>query len=98
MEETFIFATLAKFILVEDGVLDSSVGSLGLVNTPASDVVRIFEANGLYSPVVVTLVGVGVADEAMSKEDNEETEEVDETSGGDRESDEEVEDGSNGIR
>jgi hypothetical protein len=55
------------------------------------DVVRIFEANGLYSPGVVGLVGVDVADETTS---NEEDDGVGET-----ESDEEVEDdGGIGIR
>ena len=80
--------------MVEDE-LDSSVaapGSLVLVNTSTMDVVRIFEANGLYSPVVVTLVGVDVADETTSNED-------DADDGGETESEEEVEeDGGIGIR
>jgi hypothetical protein len=57
--------------------LDSSIdviGSLVFVNTSTIDVVRILEANGLYSPVCVRLVGVGVEDETTSKEDDGETE------------------------
>jgi hypothetical protein len=61
------------------------------------DVVRIFDANGLYPLAVVTFVGVGVADETTSNEDD--------ASGGETESDDEleeifviVEDGGNGIR
>jgi hypothetical protein len=65
--------------------------SLFLVNT-SIDVVRILDANGLYAPVVVTLVRVGVADETTSKED-------DDGAGGEAESEDEVEDdGGTGIR
>jgi hypothetical protein len=59
------------------------IDSLFLVNT-SIDVVRILEANGLYSPAVVFLVGVGVAEETTSKED-------DDDAGGETESDDEVE-------
>lgn len=65
-----------------------------MVNTSTMDVVRIFEANGLYSPVFVTLVGVGVADETTSREEDD-VEDV--AAGGDEvESDEEL-DGGGGI-
>ena len=44
---TFIFATWAKFFF------DSSVD---FVKTPANEVVRIFDANGLYSLFTVSLL------------------------------------------
>jgi hypothetical protein len=80
--------------------------SLFLVNTSTIDVVRIFEANGLYSPVFVTLDGVGVADETTSREEDDAD---DDTGGvGETELEDEVEeifgivedskDGGNGIR
>ena len=77
---------MAKFIFVVDDEFDSSVDSFGgFVKTSASDVVRIFEANGLYSPVV---------DAATSRE-------VEEEGGGGGEieaDDDDVDDGTNGIR
>ncbi len=61
---TFIFATLAKFIFVVDSSLiipDWFDDSLVLVRTSTIDVVKIFEANGLYSPVIVVVVEDGAA-------------------------------------
>ena len=100
---TFIFATLAKFIFVPEDEFDSSVGpvdSFVLVNTSTIDVVRTFVANGLYSPGLVTLVGVGVADETTSREeedDDDDDESVD-SGGGEIEFEEELDDGGIGIR
>jgi hypothetical protein len=92
---TFIFATLAKFILVVE--LESSMdvnGSLVFVNTSTIDVVRIFEANGLYSPVFVAFVGVLVVDDDTTSNEDDTGDEI--------ESDEEtfgiVEDNGAGIR
>ena len=93
MVGTFILATLAKFIFVVELELDSSIcviGSFVFVNTSTIDVVRMFEANGLYSPVVVTFVGVGVADETTSREDD--------GSGSETEADADVGSGPIGIR
>ena len=51
---TFIFATLAKFIFVVDDssgwLPDAVTESFVLVRTSTMDVVRMFDANGLYSP------------------------------------------------
>lgn len=65
---TFIFATLAKFIFVVDSSDVFGIGfvvSFGFVRTSASDVVNIFDANGLYSPVDVGIDGAGTSNEAI---------------------------------
>ena len=64
----FIFATLAKFIFVVDSSDVFGIGllvSFGFVSTSTSDVVNIFDANGLYSPVEVGIDGAGTSNEEI---------------------------------
>ncbi|CAF4217225.1 unnamed protein product, partial [Rotaria magnacalcarata] len=56
--------------------MDDITDSLFFVNTSTIDVVIILDAKGLYSPDVVTLVGVGVVDEVASKVDDDAANEI----------------------
>lgn len=64
----FIFATLAKFIFVVDSSDVFAIGfvvSFVFVSTSTIDVVNIFDANGLYSPVDVGIEGAGTSNEEI---------------------------------